>query len=133
MIENKLPHNLVDCLIYYRKRFFFVEDILAGNRQTIKVNLTKLKQKEIFGEHQVDSIVRRFHGNGSDAYLRKAQRKLIPDLLLEIHQKYQVQSDSLILIGWMPAGLIQPQFNRVHPSGADITMITWGLPVETAL
>jgi hypothetical protein len=128
-----LPHNLVDCLIYYRKRFLFVEDILAGNHQTIKVNLTELKQKEIFGEHQIDSIVRRFHGNGSDAYLRKAQRKLTPSVLLEIHHKYQAQSDRMILIGWMPAGLIQPQFHLARPSGADLTMINWGLPVETAL
>ena len=88
MVENKLPYNLVDCLIYYRKRFLFVEDILAGNRQTIKVNLTKLKKKEDFGEHQVDSIIRRFDGNGSDAYLRKTQRNLTPELLLEIHNKY---------------------------------------------
>jgi hypothetical protein len=133
MIENKLPHNLVDCLIYYRKRFLFVEDILAGNRQTLKVNLTNLKQKEIFGEHQIDSIVRRFQGNGSDAYLRKAQRNLTPDLLLEIHQKYQAQSNSLILIGWIPAGLIQPQFHQARPPGTGITMINWGLAVETTL
>ncbi len=132
-IENKLPYNLVDCLIYYRKRFLFVEDILAGKHQTIKVDLAKLKQKEIFGEHQVDSIVRRFRGNGSDAYLRTAQRNLTPALLLEIHHKYQTKSDSMILIGWMPAGLIQPQFNQAHPPGVDITMINWGLPVEITL
>jgi len=132
-VENRLPHHLVDCLIYYRKRFLFVEDILAGSRQTINVNLAKLKQKEIFGEHQVDSIVRRFHGNGSDAYLRRAQRHLTPGLLLEIHHKYQAQSDSMILIGWMPAGLIQPQFNQAPPPGAGLTMINWGLAVETAL
>jgi len=129
-IENKLPHNLVDCLIYYRKRFLFIEDILAGNHQTIKVDLAKLKKKEIFGEHQVDSIVRRFHGNGSDAYLRKAQRNLTPDVLFEIHHQYQDKSDHMILIGWMQAGLIQPQFNQAHPPGVGITMINWGLPVE---
>jgi hypothetical protein len=133
MIQNKLPHNLVDCLIYYRKRFLFVEDILAGNHQTIKVNLAKLKKKEIFGEHQVDSIVRHFHGNGSNAYLRIAQRNLTPDMLFEIHHKYQTKSDRMILIGWMQAGLIQPQFNPANPAGADITMINWGLPVEITL
>jgi len=133
MIQNKLPHNLVDCMIYYRKRFLFVEDILAGNHQIIKVNLAKLKKKEIFGEHQVDSIVRRFRGIGSDTYLRKAQRNLIPDMLFEIHHKYQTKSDRMILIGWMQAGLIQPQFNQAHPAGADITMINWGLPVEITL
>jgi len=132
-VENRLPHNLVDCLIYYRKRFLFVEDILAGNRQTLKVNLAKLMKKEDFGEHAVASIIRRFDDNGSAAYLRKTQRHLTPDLLFEIHTKYKSRPDSMILIGWVQAGLIQPQFNQAHPPGAGITMINWELPVEITL
>ena len=133
MVENRLPHNLVDCLIYYRKRFLFVEDILAGSRQTLKVNLTKLMKKEYFGEHAVAAIIRRFEDNGSAAYLRKTQRHLTPDLLLEIHNKYRSRPDSMILVGWVQAGLIQPQFNQAHPPGAGITMINWELPVEITL
>ncbi|CAB1057958.1 hypothetical protein D1BOALGB6SA_2714 [Olavius sp. associated proteobacterium Delta 1] len=133
MVENKLPHDLVDCLIYYRKRFLFVADILAGNRQTMKVDLAKLKKKEAFGEHAADAIVRRLVGNGSAAYLRKTQRLLTPELLLEIHNKYKSRSDSMILIGWVQAGLILPQFNQDRPPGAGITMINWKLPVEIIL
>ncbi len=133
IIENKVPHNLVDCLIYYRKRFLFVEDILASNRQTIRVNLANLKKKEIFGEHEIQSIVRRFDGNGSASYLRKTQRHLTSDILLEIHHKYKSRPDRLILVGWMQAGLILPQFNPTSPPGAGITMINWELPVEITL
>ena len=133
MVENRLPYNLVDCLIYYRKRFLFVEDILAGNRQTIKCNLAKLKKKEIFSEHEVEKIVRHFDGNGSASYLRKTQRYLTSNLLLQIHHKYKSRPDSLILVGWIEAGLIQPEFNPISPPGAGITMINWELPVETTL
>lgn len=133
MIENELPADIVDCLIYYRKRFMWVADIAAGGRQTIKIDLATLKRKEIFGEHQVDAIVRRFHGNGSSSYLRKAQRRLTPKLLRDIHQEYQSRSEHMILIGWLSDGLIQPQFNRSRPPGAGITLINWGLSVETAL
>jgi hypothetical protein len=133
MVENKLPHNLVDCLIYYKKRFLWVEDILAGNRQTIKINLAKLKKKEIFSEHEVETIIRRFDGNGFASYFRKTQRNLTSDLLLEIHNKYQSRPDSIILVGWMQAGLIQPEFNQTSPAGAGITMINWELPVEITL
>ena len=133
MVENKVPHNFVDCLIYYRKRFIFVEDILASHRQTIKFNLAKLKKKEIFGEHEVKAIVRRFDGNGSASYLRKTQQHLTSDLLLAIHKKYKSRPDSLILVAWLQTGLIQPQFNQTNPSGAGITMINWELPVETTL
>jgi hypothetical protein len=133
VVENRLPRNLVDCLIYYRKRFLFVEDISAGNRQTIQYNLAELKKKEIFGEHEVEKIIKRFDGNGSASYLRKTQRYLTLDLLLKIHDKYKSRPDSMVLVGWLAAGLIQPEFNPIIPAGAGITMINWELPVETTL
>ena len=129
-VENKLPYNLVDCLIYYQKRFLFVEDILASNRQIIKCNLADLKKKEIFGEHEVEKILRHFDGHGSASYLRNTQRNLTSDILFEVHDKYKSRPDSLILVGWMPAGLIQPEFNQTNPIGTGITMIHWELPVE---
>ena len=133
MVENKVPHNFVDCLIYYRKRFIFVEDILASQRQTIQLNLAKLKKKEIFGEHEVKAIVGRFNGDGSASYLRKTQQHLASDLLREIHNKYKSRPDSLILVAWMQTGLIAPNFHPTSASGAGITMINWELPVETRL
>jgi hypothetical protein len=133
MVENKLPYDLIDCLIYYRKRFLNVADIMAGSRQIIKINLAKLKQKEFFNEHEVEAITGRFGGNGHAAYLRKAQRLLTPDLLLEIHNKYRSRSDSMLLIGWMQAGLIKPRFGPTHPAGGGISMINWELPVEMSL
>jgi hypothetical protein len=133
MVENKLPHNLVDCLIYYKKRFLWVEDILADTRQTIKINLTKLKKEEFFSEQEVKNIIRRFDGNGSASYLRKTQRYLASDFLLAIHAKYKSKPDSMILMGWIEAGLIQPEFNPTSPPGAGITLINWELPVEIIL
>ena len=133
MVENRLPHNLVDGLIYYRKRFLFVENISAGTRQTIQYDLAKLKKKEIFGEHEVEKIIRHFDGNGSASYLRKTQRSLTSDLLLKIHAKYKSRPDRMVLVGWLETGLIQPEFNPISPPGAGITMINWELPVETIL
>ena len=133
MVENKLPHDLVDCLIYYRKRLLFVEDISAGTRQTIQYSLAKLKQKEIFSVHEVEKIIKRFDDNGSASYLRKTQRYLISDLLFKIHDKYKSRPNSMILVGWIETGLIQPEFNPIGPPGAGITRINWELPVETAL
>ena len=106
---------------------------MAGNRKTIKINLAKLKKKEIFSEHELETIVKRFDGNGSASYFRKTQRNLTSDLLLEIHNKYQSRPDSIILVGWMQAGLIQPEFNQTSPAGGGITMINWELPVEITL
>jgi len=132
-VKNRLPHNLVDCLIYYRKRFLWVGDIPADDRHILKINLAKLMKIENFGEHQVDSIIKRLQHKGSDGYLQETQKNLIPELLHGIHHRYRAHSDRMLLIAWMPADLIQPQFNGAHPPGAGITMINWELPVETAL
>ena len=133
VVENRLPHDLVDCLIYYRKRFLSIEDISAGSRQTIAYDLAKLKKKEIFGEHEVEKIIKRFDGHGSAPYLRKAQNALTSDLLLNIHDKYKSRPDRMVLVGWIPADVIQPEFNPISPPGAGITLINWELPVETTL
>jgi hypothetical protein len=133
MVESSLPHNLVDCLIYYRKRFITVEDILAGSRQTIKLDWMKLKKIEFFSEHEAEAIVRRFDDNGADSYLRKAQKRVTSDLLFKIHNKYKSRPDSMILLGWVRSALIQPNFSRINPPGAGITMISWELPVEIIL
>jgi hypothetical protein len=133
VVENMARNNLVDCLVYYRKRFVFVEDILANNRQTIKLNLANLKKKEIFGEHEIPAIVRRFEGNGSASYLRETQQVLAADLLHQIHAKYKSRSNCLILVGWMQTSLIPPKLNPSNPSGAGITIINWELPLETIL
>ncbi|CAB1074797.1 hypothetical protein D1AOALGA4SA_2616 [Olavius algarvensis Delta 1 endosymbiont] len=132
-VENRSPHDLVDCRIYYRKRFLLVGDIPANDRQTLKVNLAKLMKIENFGQHQVDSIVKRLGRNGSDGYLQKAQKFLTPQLLHNIHDKYRDNADRMLLIAWMPAGMIRPKFSGAQPPGAGITVINWELPVETTL
>ena len=132
-MESRLPQDLVNCLIYYNKKFLPVDDLTAHNRQTIKLDLLNLKRQEIFSEPAADEIARRVDGNGAIPYLRQAQRSLTSDLLRKIHSKYQSRSDSMILIGWMPAGYIQPEFSQVRPPGGAITMISWELPVEITL
>jgi hypothetical protein len=133
VVENSLPHQLVDCLIYYRKRFNTIGDISAGGRQTIKLDWANLKKIEFFNEHEAEAIMRRFDDNGTNAYLRKTQKKVTTNLLVEVHKKYQSRPASMILLGWVRSGLIRPDFNRNNPPGVGITLINWELPVELNL
>ena len=132
-VDNRLPYNLVDCLIYYRKRFFAVEDITAGGRHVIKLDWAKLKKMEFFSEPEAEAIARRYDANEADSDLRIAQKKIASELLFKVHGKYKSQPDRMILLGWVRSGLIQPNFSRIDPPGAGIAMINWELPVETIL
>ena len=129
-LENKLPHNLVDCLIYYNRRFLRIDDVAAHSHPTLRLRLAELKETETFNDQELEKIINYFDSRGSASYLRAMQFNLIKDLLLEIHHKYQGRSGSMIFIGWVPAGLIQPAFNRSRPAGNGLTLVNWELPVE---
>jgi hypothetical protein len=130
VVENKLPFRLVDCMVYFKRRFLFIDDILANKQQILKLRLSDLKKTEIFNEQEAERIVNRFAGNGSPSYLKTMQRNLTKDVLLQIHDKYKSMRDGLFLVGWGQAGVIQPSFEHANPAGKSLTMVNWVLPVE---
>ena len=129
-LENKLPFGLVDCLVYFKKRFILIDDILAKKQQVIKLNLSELKKTEIFNDHEAERIINRLESNGSRSYLKTIQRNLTKEALLQVHYKYRSTRDSLFLIGWGRGGLVQPTFINTNPAGKHLTMVNWILPVE---
>ena len=129
-VENKLPFGLLDCMVYFKKRFIFIDDILANNRQIIKLRLSDLKKTEIFNDHEADRIIKRFDSNGSPSFLKSMQSNLSKEVLFQVHDQYQSRPDSLFLIGWGRGGVIQPTFKQTNPAGYSLTMVNWEIPVE---
>jgi len=129
-VENKLPFGLVDCLVYFKKRFIFIDDILAKKQQVIKLNLSDLKKTEIFNDQEAERIINRLDSNGFRSYLKTMQRNLTKEALLQVHNKHRSTRDSLFLIGWGRGGLVQPTFINTNPAGNRLTMVNWILPVE---
>jgi hypothetical protein len=132
-VENKLPHKIVDCLVYYKKRFVFVDEIMSDTQQKIQLKFSDLKKTEIFNEQAMEQITNRYQINGASSYLKISQKNLTADVLREIHNKYKLNSDSLVIIGWIQAGVFQPGFNRDLASGENLTLLKWVLPVEMTL
>jgi hypothetical protein len=130
VLENKLPFRLVDCMVYFKQRFLFIDDILAKKQQILKLRLSDLKKTEIFNDREAERIINRFAINGSPSYLKTMQRNLTKEVLLQIHDKYKSMRDGLFLIGWGRAGMIQPSFEQTNPAGKSLTMVNWVLPVE---
>ncbi len=129
-VENKLPFGLVDCLVYFKKRFIFIDDVLAKKQQVMKLNLSDLKKTEIFNDQEAERIMNRLDSNGSRSYLKTMQRNLTKEALLQVHNKYRSTRDSLFLIGWGQGGLVEPTFIQTNPTGKRLTMVNWVLPVE---
>jgi hypothetical protein len=129
-IENSLPHQIVDCMIYYNRRFIFIDDIRTNKRQYIKLKLSDLRKTEIFYEKQAEQIINRFNVHSAESYLKTSQRYLTEDMILEIDAKFRSKHDSLVLVGWVQGGIIQPEFGQIHPPNENLTLINWEIPVE---
>ncbi len=129
-VENKLPFGLVDCLVYFKNRYIFIDDILEKKQQVIKLNLSDLKRTEIFNDQEAERIINRLASNGSRSYLKTMQRNITKEALLQVHNKYRSTRDRLFLIGWGRGELVQPTFIQTNPPGKRLTMVNWVLPVE---
>ena len=127
-LENKLSQNIVDCLVYFKKRFLLIDNILANKRQIIKLKLSDLKKTEIFNDQEVEPIIERLGINASSSYLKKTQNKLIKDLILGIHATYKSKPDRVFLIGWVQTSVVQPEFKQTRFLGENLTLVNWELP-----
>jgi hypothetical protein len=129
-IENRLPRKIVDCLVYYKKRFVFIDEILSNTQQKIQLKFSELKKTEMFNEQAMEKIINRYDRDGAFSYLKISQRNLTADFLRGIHEKYKANSDSLVIIGWIRAAMFSPGFHRESASGENLTLLKWVLPVE---
>jgi hypothetical protein len=131
-IENTLPHQIVDCLIYYNQRFIPIDDIGANKRHNLKLKLADLRKTEMFYEEQTEHIINRLNVHASTSYLKTSQRNLIEDVILGIHAKFKSKRDRVVLIGWMQGEVVQPKFEQIHPGNDNLTLINWEIPMEIA-
>jgi hypothetical protein len=119
-------------LIYYNRRFVFIDDIRANKRQQIKLKLSDLRKTEMFYEQQAEQIISRLNVHAATSYLKTSQRHLTEDVILGIHAKFRSKRDSLVLMGWVRGGIVLPKFDQIHPRSENLTLINWEIPVEVA-
>jgi hypothetical protein len=128
-IENRFPRRIINCLVYYKKRFLLIDDILAHKQQKITLKLSDLKKTEIFNDQEIERIIDGLGINTSSSYLKTTQNRLIKNLILGIDAKYRSKPDSMVLIGWVQTGVILPVFEQSKPLGENLTLVNWELPV----
>jgi hypothetical protein len=86
----------------------------------------------MFYEKQAEHIINRLNVHATASYLKTSQRNLTEDVILGIHAKFRSKRDSVVLMGWVQGGFIQPKFEQIHPRSENLTLINWEIPVEIA-
>jgi hypothetical protein len=131
IIENKSPHHIKDCLVYFKERFLFLGEIPAQSVAEKNIKLSELKRIEFFSHLQADSILNQMIANGSSSLLQTMQKSIMSNLLLGIHTKYQFKPESMYMVGWVQTGLLSINFKKSALQGEDLTLIGWEIPVGT--
>ena len=128
MINNMTPHSITDCWGYFDQQFFFLDDIMPGEKQVKTIAQSKMlteKLLELEAEQFVSNLVLK-----DSSPLSTMQRELTKDILRTVHATYQDRQDVLYLIGWIESGIIQTSFSGPGIIGEDLTLITWEIPVS---
>ena len=104
--------------------------MLSRTQHKIQLNLSDLKKTEIFNEREIEQITKRYDIDDALSYLKISQKNLTADVLRAIHDMYKLNSDHLVIIGWIQAGVFNLGVNRDFAPGENLTLLKWVLPVE---
>ena len=127
--ENRTPHKLVDCWVYFNNRLFAVGDILPRAEQTQTISQADLKRQEPFTEQQAELLSKASDQGSSLPFLKKVQQALAKEAFLAVHSKYGANQRTACLIGWIPASIVPASFLKAGRPGENVTLLTWEIPV----
>jgi hypothetical protein len=130
-VENKSPHEIKNCLIYFKERFIYVGKIPAQRVAEKKIKLSDLKRLEFFSPQQAHRIVNQMIEKHPASLIKEIQSEGLANLLVDIHMKYQSEHARIYLLGWIQAGAVHINFEKADAQAEDLTLIKWEIPVGT--
>ena len=127
-VENMSPFKIIDCHIYFAKRF-----ISFGNIDPAKKQVKRLEGVDLQNPIHIQDI-----GQLADSMvaispkslLEKVKRDITNDLLLSIDSLYYSKKKMLLFFGWIESNVISIDIDRPNISGNGITLLEWEIPVD---
>ncbi|NIS59465.1 MAG: hypothetical protein GTO13_01805 [Proteobacteria bacterium] len=130
VIENRTPHTIIDCQLYFTNRLFSFGNIGPRNRRVKRLARSDIGQKELFQSEAAKRVAESIVSNSSTSLLQKMQRNLMKDLLLSVHSRYDSRQDALHLFGWIESELISINLKRPDVTGEGVALLEWEIPVS---
>jgi len=129
-IENNTPFNIIDCLVYFDNRFFFLGNILPDKEQVKRIAKSDMDKTNGFDGPDPESLFQNSDATGVSSFLKTMNKDLIKDLLLAVQSKYKYKRENVCVLGWIHSGVIQTPFAKPCINGEGLTLITWEVPVK---
>jgi hypothetical protein len=127
MINNMTPHSIKDCWGYFDQQFFFLDEIMPGDKQVKTIAQSAMVTEKLLTELETEQFISNL---AMKDLVTTMQRGLIKDILGTVQATYQDRQDVVYLIGWIESGIIQARFTGPGIIGEDLTLITWEIPIS---
>jgi hypothetical protein len=130
-IENRSSFPILNCAIYYDGRLFAFGNIAPEEKIIKKVNLKALSPKNAFTSEGVEVILKTGLGVGPGSFLKEIEKELTKDVWISIHERNQLKSDRIVLIGWIDSLVFPAPMKYKAPFRDSVSLLEWEIPLET--
>ena len=132
MIENLIPHAIIDCQVYFANRLFSLGDIAPSGKLVKRLARSDISQKELFQVETVGELIESIVPNTPASFLEVMQKGLMEGLLCSVHSRYHSREGTLHLFGWIESELISANLNRSGITGEGVALLEWEIPVGSS-
>jgi hypothetical protein len=132
MIENLIPHAIIDCQIYFANRLFFLGNIAPSGKLVKRLARSDISQKELFQVETVKNLAESIVPYTPTSFLEVMQKDLMESLLRLVHSRYHSREDVLHLFGWIESELISVNLNHSGITGEGVALLEWEIPVRSS-
>ena len=132
MIENLIPHAIIDCQMYFANRLFFLGNIAPNGNLVKRLARSDISQKELFQVETVEKLAESIVPYTPTSFLEVMQKDLMEGLLRSVHSRYHSREDALHLFGWIESDLISINLNHSGITGEGVALLEWEIPVRSS-
>ena len=125
MVENMTPHSILDGRIYYKGRFFSVGDIAPGKKLVKRISNVEIHKRALFLAKNASSVAEEMVGDNPSSLLAKIKNNLLEGLLLQVHSRYHMEQEILVLFGWIASNMIPNPLTGPGIDGEGVALIEW--------
>ncbi len=131
MIENLIPHTIIDCQMYFANRLFFLGNIAPSGKLVKRLARSDISQKELFQVETVEKLAESIVPYTPTSFLDVMQKDLMEGLLRSVHSRYHSRKDVLHLFGWIESDLFSGNLNNSGITGEGVALLEWEIPVRS--
>ncbi len=126
MVDNRSPHRIADCMIYFNGRVIGCGEITPNQRQVKRLSIPFTDHGILPRDGGRDPVK---NGERQGSFTEKMRKEIMGDLQIAMNALYDSERGSIYMMGWIlpDMGPIVPRPTGI--SGKEATLLEWEIPL----